>query len=75
MIFTELPLPGAYAVELQELRDERGFFARSYCPEEFAARGLGPALGQLRQPAVAAARRLLGMVSHNLKGACSWNVN
>src|SRR6202789_4726863 len=46
MIFTELPLPGAYAVDLQELPDERGFFARSYCPEEFAAKGLGPALGQ-----------------------------
>src|SRR3984957_7406035 len=46
MICTELPLPGAYAINLQELPDERGFFARSYCPEEFAARGLGPALGQ-----------------------------
>jgi dTDP-4-dehydrorhamnose 3,5-epimerase len=46
MIFTELPLPGAYAIDLQELPDERGFFARSYCPEEFSARGLGPALGQ-----------------------------
>ena len=46
MIFTELPLPGAYAVDLQELPDERGFFARSYCPEEFVARGLGPPLEQ-----------------------------
>ena len=46
MIFTELPLSGAFAVDLQELPDERGFFARSYCAEEFAARGLGPALGQ-----------------------------
>src|ERR1700679_2537862 len=46
MIFTELPLPGAYAIDLQELPDERGFFARSYCPEEFVARGLGPPLEQ-----------------------------
>jgi dTDP-4-dehydrorhamnose 3,5-epimerase len=46
MIFTELPLPGAFAVDLQELRDERGFFARSYCAAEFAAQGLGPELRQ-----------------------------
>jgi dTDP-4-dehydrorhamnose 3,5-epimerase len=46
MIFTELPLTGALAVDLQELPDERGFFARSYCPEEFAAQGLGPELRQ-----------------------------
>jgi dTDP-4-dehydrorhamnose 3,5-epimerase len=46
MIFTELPLPGAFAVDLQELRDERGFFARSYCAAEFAGKGLGPELRQ-----------------------------
>jgi dTDP-4-dehydrorhamnose 3,5-epimerase len=46
MIFTELPLPGAYVVEMQRLADERGFFARSYCTEEFAAHGLGPELRQ-----------------------------
>jgi dTDP-4-dehydrorhamnose 3,5-epimerase len=46
MIFIESPLSGAYVVELERLRDERGFFARSYCPEEFAARGLGPELRQ-----------------------------
>ncbi|HXA35836.1 MAG TPA: dTDP-4-dehydrorhamnose 3,5-epimerase [Steroidobacteraceae bacterium] len=46
MIFTELPLPGAYTVEMQRLADERGFFARSYCAEEFAAHGLGPELRQ-----------------------------
>jgi len=46
MIFTESPLPGAYVVELERLTDERGFFARSYCADEFAARGLGPELRQ-----------------------------
>jgi dTDP-4-dehydrorhamnose 3,5-epimerase len=46
MIFTETPLPGAYLIELEPLADERGFFARSYCAEEFAARNLGPALKQ-----------------------------
>jgi dTDP-4-dehydrorhamnose 3,5-epimerase len=46
MIFTAAPLPGAYIVEIERLADERGFFARSYCAEEFAARGLGPELRQ-----------------------------
>jgi dTDP-4-dehydrorhamnose 3,5-epimerase len=46
MIFNESPLAGAYTVEMELLADERGFFARSYCAEEFAARGLGPELRQ-----------------------------
>jgi dTDP-4-dehydrorhamnose 3,5-epimerase len=40
MIFTETPLPGAFLVEVSPLADERGFFARTYCTEEFAAQGL-----------------------------------
>jgi dTDP-4-dehydrorhamnose 3,5-epimerase len=40
MIFSESPLAGAYVVEMELLADERGFFARSYCAEEFAAHGL-----------------------------------
>src|SRR5260370_22935075 len=46
MIFTESPLPGAYVVDMERLPDERGFFARSYCADEFSARGLGPELRQ-----------------------------
>ncbi len=46
MIFTELPLPGAYVVEMQRSADQRGFFARSYCAEQFAAHGLGPEFRQ-----------------------------
>jgi dTDP-4-dehydrorhamnose 3,5-epimerase len=38
--FQESPLAGAYTIELERLEDERGFFARSFCAEEFAARGL-----------------------------------
>jgi dTDP-4-dehydrorhamnose 3,5-epimerase len=34
------PLPGAFIVELDPLADERGFFARAFCAEEFAAAGL-----------------------------------
>jgi dTDP-4-dehydrorhamnose 3,5-epimerase len=40
MIFTESTLAGAYTIELIRLQDERGFFARTYCAAEFAARGL-----------------------------------
>jgi dTDP-4-dehydrorhamnose 3,5-epimerase len=40
MIFTETPLPGAFLIDMEPLADERGFFARTYCTEEFAALGL-----------------------------------
>lgn len=40
MRFTELPLAGAYRVELEPRGDARGFFARLFCAEEFAAHGL-----------------------------------
>jgi dTDP-4-dehydrorhamnose 3,5-epimerase len=46
MIFTPSSLLGAFQVELQPHADERGFFARSYCADEFAAQGLGPELRQ-----------------------------
>ena len=40
IIFTETPLQGAYLVDPELRRDQRGFFARTWCREEFAARGL-----------------------------------
>lgn len=40
MIFEALPLQGAYRIELEKRVDDRGFFARSFCAEEFAANGL-----------------------------------
>lgn len=40
MIFTETELPGVVVVELEKLRDDRGFFARSFCADEFAAAGV-----------------------------------
>jgi dTDP-4-dehydrorhamnose 3,5-epimerase len=46
MIFRETPLKGAYIVELEPIRDERGFFARSFCIEEFTEHGLNPNLVQ-----------------------------
>lgn len=46
MIFRETALAGVWVVEPEPLADERGFFARTWCAREFAARGLTPALAQ-----------------------------
>lgn len=46
MIFRETPLQGAYLIEPELLRDERGFFARTFCRDEFAKHGLNPDLVQ-----------------------------
>jgi len=40
MIFTETSLPGVIIVDIEPRRDERGFFARQWCVEEFANAGL-----------------------------------
>ena len=40
MKFTELPLKGAYLIELEPHHDERGYFARTFCEKEFAQHNL-----------------------------------
>lgn len=40
MTFTETDLKGAYIIELNKLEDERGFFARTWCKNEFESQGL-----------------------------------
>ena len=40
MLVNETALCGAFVIDLELLEDERGFFARSYCEREFAARGI-----------------------------------
>lgn len=46
MIFTPTELDGAYLVDLKPREDERGFFARAWCRDEFAAHGLSTELAQ-----------------------------
>jgi dTDP-4-dehydrorhamnose 3,5-epimerase len=46
MIFHETPLAGAWVLEPERIAAERGFFARTYCRRDFAARGLDPAIAQ-----------------------------
>jgi dTDP-4-dehydrorhamnose 3,5-epimerase len=40
LIFTETKIKGVYIIEPELLTDERGFFARSFCKEEFRKYGL-----------------------------------
>lgn len=40
LIFTETPLSGAYCIDPEQHTDFRGFFARTWSVEEFAAHGL-----------------------------------
>ena len=35
MLFTETKLQGAYIIEIKRKKDERGFFARNFCQQEF----------------------------------------
>ena len=47
MTFSKTPLTGAYVVTLNKIRDERGFFARAWCRDEFIAQGLNPDVAQI----------------------------
>ena len=40
MKFTQTPLDGNFIIDLEPHSDERGFFARYFCSDEFAAQGL-----------------------------------
>ncbi len=46
MLFCEAKLPGVFEVEIDPHVDERGFFARSWCHDEFEAHGLDAKLVQ-----------------------------
>jgi dTDP-4-dehydrorhamnose 3,5-epimerase len=46
MIFTETTLRGAFIVDLERREDGRGFFARTFCRQEFEARALEPVIAQ-----------------------------
>jgi dTDP-4-dehydrorhamnose 3,5-epimerase len=46
MLFKETKLKGAYLIELEPAADERGYFARTYCREEFEKQGLNPRVAQ-----------------------------
>ncbi len=47
MIFIETELKGAHIIELERREDNRGFFARTWCQQEFAAHGLAARIVQV----------------------------
>jgi dTDP-4-dehydrorhamnose 3,5-epimerase len=40
MIFTPARVAGVFIIDVEPRRDQRGFFARTFCAEEFTAHGL-----------------------------------
>lgn len=46
MIFKETRLKGAFSISLQKIEDDRGFFARTWCHDEFTSNGLNARLVQ-----------------------------
>jgi dTDP-4-dehydrorhamnose 3,5-epimerase len=61
VIITEAALPGVYLVDIAPIPDERGFFARSFSAEEFAAKGMHAEFGQSSISFNARAGTLRGM--------------
>lgn len=46
MIFTKTKIQGAYILDIKKIKDERGFFGRSFCQTEFEEHGLNSKLVQ-----------------------------
>ena len=46
MIFEETNITGVFIVKPELVRDDRGFFARTWCAKEFADHGLNPVVVQ-----------------------------
>ena len=61
MIFHETPLKGAYTIELEKRGDDRGFFARFFCTEEFSKQGLSHSFAQINNSLTGKKGTLRGM--------------
>ena len=61
MIFTALPLSGAFRIELDRREDDRGFFARLFCARAFEAQGLAAVFVQANTSFSTAAGTLRGL--------------
>jgi dTDP-4-dehydrorhamnose 3,5-epimerase len=46
VIFRETDLAGAWVLEPERFTDDRGFFARTFCRDEFQAHGIDPTVAQ-----------------------------
>ena len=61
MIFTPLQLNGAFVIDQERRADDRGYFARTWCAEEFARHGLDDTVVQINTGFSPAAGTLRGM--------------
>lgn len=60
MEFRELEVSGCFAVSLEPRGDERGWFSRLFCQQEFAEHGLDPRISQVNNSFSAEAGTLRG---------------
>lgn len=61
MIINQTPIDGPAIIDLELRSDDRGFFARTFCRDEFVAAGLEPAVEQCNQSFNHVAGTLRGM--------------
>ncbi len=61
MKFIETSLQGCYVIELEKREDDRGFFARAFCTQEFGRLGLDAAVVQINNSLSAYKGTLRGM--------------
>jgi dTDP-4-dehydrorhamnose 3,5-epimerase len=61
VIFTALELNGAFVIDQERRADHRGFFARTWCADEFARHGLDNTVVQVNTGFSPAAGTLRGM--------------
>lgn len=61
MLFQETDIAGAFVVEIKRIADDRGFFGRAWCSEEFRKRGLSDTIVQINTGVSTRAGTLRGM--------------
>jgi dTDP-4-dehydrorhamnose 3,5-epimerase len=61
MIFEELKLKGSFLIKPEPFNDERGFFLRSFCAEEFSKNNLESSFIQMNHSGTVGAGSIRGM--------------
>jgi len=61
MKFSQTKIPGVYVLALEPARDDRGFFARTFCADAFSRQGLNPQIAQVSVSFNASQGTLRGM--------------
>jgi dTDP-4-dehydrorhamnose 3,5-epimerase len=61
MRFSHTSIAGVVVIDVEPIADDRGWFARSYCADEFAEHGLDPTIAQANISVTAVAGTIRGM--------------